>query len=1097
MWKGIVTALLAALTVSAQTVTGRISGQVTDPAGASIPGAAITVTNTATSLRWTATTNDHGDYVVTTLPPGPYSVAVEVAGFRRSVKSGLDLVSDGRLTADFGLQIGDTSTAVEVTATAGEAVNVVSGEMSRTIDQNQVQDLALNGRNYMQLVSLIPGSALLNDDQLAMTTSLSTQGQAINGNRPNTNNITVDGAYNLDAGANGSQINNVGIDFIREVQVKTSNFSAEYGRQSGASVNVVTRSGGNQFHGSLFEFARNDKFDARNFFSPEKPTLRFNNFGYSLGGPILKGKLFFFGGQEWKYIRRYTDPVRRTLPTRAERRGDFSQRTGTLNLPGTATPVPGRDISSLMTPNGKAIASVYDRMEQLATSYADTPTGNNALYQLSNPFDFRQELLRIDYRLNDRHNFYGRYLHDSYDLVDPLGSFVVSQIPTVPTNRVRPAQSWQLAHTWMISPSLIHEARGNAGWHSQRAFLVGDDWTSSKYGFNFKELYQGGGRYPAGIPTVTVTGFSGFSGPTYYVSTTTDISYSDTLTWTTGTHTFKFGFLYTRNRKDANGRPPLTGAVDFNPSGNGMTTGNAFADALLGNFRTYSEAQYDPIGMFRFSQYDAFATDQWKVNRKLSIEYGVRFQALLPVYAVANNIANFVPALYDPARAVTVLPNGSLVQNSGFIYNGLVRAGNGVPQDQLGRVPDGNSPLVLSVPAGAPRGLVPATYPFAPRFSFAYAPARDGRTAIRGGFGMFYDRFDQTAIVQGGLAMPPYGERVQYENGQLADPTSGRPQDRGVIAAIRPLDPDLKYPYTMNYSLSVQRELPSGIFVEAAYVGNQSRHLQRQPDINLPSFALQVANAALPAAQRASINALRPYKGYSQILMRLSDANSNYNALQLYATRRAGLLTWTASYTWSKALTDSSSNTESSDAPFDRHFNYGPASFDRTHIFVATWNFRMPSLSGFHSLVRGVAGGWELSGIGRAQSGQAFTITSATAISTRRADYVGGSVDQPSGGRTVNQWFNTAAFAAPPADRFGNAGFGIVRGPGLVLFDFSLRKQFALTDRLRLKFQADAFNIFNKANFRGLSTVTTDRDFGAVTASGPGRNIQLGMRMTF
>ncbi len=1095
--RSLVCVALCCAAVWGQSVNGRISGQVTDPAGASVPGVAVTITKAATSLTWNATTNERGDYLVTTLPPGTYSVALEAPGFRKSVRNGLDLVADGRLTADFVLQLGDTATTVEVTATAGEVVNVVSGEVSRTIDQNQVQDLALNGRNYMQLVSLIPGSALLNDDQLAMTTSLSTQGQAINGNRPNTNNITVDGAFNLDAGANGSQINNVGIDFIREVQVKTSNFSAEYGRQSGASVNVVTRSGGNSYHGSVFEFVRNDKFDARNFFSPDKPTLRFNNFGYSIGGPIVKGKLFFFAGQEWKYIRRYTDPTRRTLPTRAERAGNFSGRTGTLNVPGTQTPLEGRNISSVITPNGRAIAAVYDRMEQLATSYVDTPTGNNTIYQLNNPFDFRQELLRIDYRLNDRHTLYGRYLHDDYNLIDPLGSFVVSQIPTVPTNRVRPAQSWQLAHTWMISPSLIHEARVNAGWHSQRAFLSSDDWMNSKYGFNIKELFEGGGRYPTGIPTVTIAGFSGFSGPTYYVSTTTDISYSDTLTWMTGAHAIKAGFLYTRNRKDANGRPPLTGQVDFNASGNAMTTGNAFADALLGNFRTYTEAEYDPIGMFRFSQYDAYLTDQWKVSRRLSIEAGVRFQALLPVYTVANNIANFVPSLYDPARAVTVLPNGSVVQNSGFLYNGLVRAGEGVPQDQLGRVPDGNNPLVLSVPAGAPRGLVNGSYPFAPRFSFAYSPTRDGKTAIRGGFGMFYDRFDQTAIVQGGLAMPPYGERVQYENGQLADPTSGRPQQRGVIAAIRPIDANLKWPYTMNYSLSVQREMPSGIFVEAAYVGNVSRHLMRQPDINLPSFSAQVANAALPAAQRASTNALRPYKGYSQILMRLSDANSNYNSLQLHATRRKGLVTWTVSYTWSKALTDSSSNTESSDEPFNRRFNYGPASFDRTHILVTTWNARTPALRNTHRVVRTVAGGWELSGIGRGQTGQPYTVTAATAIGTRRADYLGGDLQLPSEERSVNRWFNTAAFAAPPVDRFGNSGFGVLRGPGLVLFDFSLRKQFSITERVKLKFQADAFNAFNKANFRGLNVSTTDRDYGSVTASGPGRNVQLGMRMTF
>jgi hypothetical protein len=736
-------------------------------------------------------------------------------------------------------------------------------------------------------------------------------------------------------------------------------------------------------------------------------------------------------------------------------------------------------------------------MEQLATRYTDTPTANNAIYQLSNPFQVRQDLIRIDYRINEKRSLYGRYMHDSYDLVDPFGSFVVSQLPDVPTNRVRPATSWQLGHTWMIAPNLINEMRGNAGWHSQRAFLSTQDWTRDRYGFTFPELFQGGGRYPTGVPDVSVNGFSGFSGPTYYVSTTTDISFSESLTWIKGEHTMKFGFLATRNRKDANGRPPLTGSLTFNPSGNPNTTGNAWADTLLGNFRTYTEAQYDPIGMFRFSQYDAYVTDQWKLSRRLSIEYGIRYQSLLPVTTDANNVANFVPALYEPKRAVTVLRDGTLVAGSGNIYNGLIRAGEGVPADQLGRVPDGNSPAVLSVPAGAPSGLHAGANPVAPRFSFAWAPTRDNKTAVRGGFGMFWDRIDETAIVQGGLVMPPFGERIQLENGNLKDPTSGKPSARGVIATIRPIDDKLKWPYTMNYSLGIQRELGAGIFVEASYVGNQSRHQMRQPDINMPAFADLVANAKLPAAQQSVTNSLRPYLGYSSILMRLSDANANYNGLQLYATKRKGWFTWTASYTWSKALAEASSNTESSDVAGDRHYNYGPASFDRRHVFVSTFNAKLPLLKGHAAWQRSVAGGWELSGITRYQTGQYYTITANTAIGTRRAQYVGGAVDLPADQRSQAKWFNTAAFTAAPADRFGNAGSGIVGSPGLELWDFSLRKQFVITERTRLRFQADFFNAFNKANLRGLSTVVTNNNFGSLTASGPGRDIQFGLKLNF
>ena len=411
---------------AAQTITGRISGTITDANGAAVPGVTVKITNEATQQARTATTDSNGFYVVTNLPVGIYTLSVEHQGFKQSRKTGYNLVADGRLTVDFALETGAVTETVEVTAAAGETVNSVSGEIARVIDQDQVQDLALNGRNYLQLTSLIPGAPLLNDDQLGLMTSLSVT-QPINGSRGNANSLSVDGGFNLDSGSNGSQINNVGIDFIREVNIKTSNFSAEYGRNSGASVNVVTRSGGNQFHGSVFEFLRNDKLDANNFFNNSRnvarPSLRYNNFGWSLGGPIIKDKFFFFGGMEWKYIRRFTNATLQTIPTRAERRGDFSARanvflkdptkTGACNATTQTACFPNPKVipANLLTPDGRAIAAVYDAMEKQAVSYTDTPTANNALYQQPNPFDFRQEIIRLDYRVNEKHTLYGRYIH--------------------------------------------------------------------------------------------------------------------------------------------------------------------------------------------------------------------------------------------------------------------------------------------------------------------------------------------------------------------------------------------------------------------------------------------------------------------------------------------------------------------------------------------------------------------------------------------------------------------------------------------------------------------------------------------------------------
>src|SRR2546425_2372675 len=333
--------ICATLSMHGQTIPGRISGTVKYKAGGVIPNASVTVTNTATNLVRTATADGSGFYTVTNLPVGTYTVMGELKGFKKALQNDNVLTADARLTVDITLEPGEVSETVLVTsASLGETVNTTSGEVARVIDQEQVENLALNGRNYMQLTTLIPGAPLLSDDQLGLMTGLGTS-QPINGTRGNQNLLTVDGGFNLDSGSNGSQINNVGIDFIREVNIKTSNFSSEYGRNSGASINVVTRSGENKFHGSAFEFLRNDKLDANSFFNNAKkiprPVLRYNNFGGSFGGPIKKDKFFFFVGLEWKLIRRSVTSPFRTLPSSLERSGDFSVRLrGPDGIVGTA-----------------------------------------------------------------------------------------------------------------------------------------------------------------------------------------------------------------------------------------------------------------------------------------------------------------------------------------------------------------------------------------------------------------------------------------------------------------------------------------------------------------------------------------------------------------------------------------------------------------------------------------------------------------------------------------------------------------------------------------------------------------------------------------
>jgi Carboxypeptidase regulatory-like domain len=1107
-------ALLAVLTTpsaGAQTNTGQITGIVRDASGGVLPGVTVTVTNIGTGISSTDVTGPDGSFTVTNLAVGRYTVAAELQGFRKAEKTGFELNANGRISADFALGVGALTETVDVTAVKGETVNRTSGEIARVIDGAQVRELALSGRNYLELASLIPGAVMLDDDQMAITTGLGTGGTVINGNRGNSNNLMVDGGFNLDSGSNGSMINNVGIDFIEQVAIQTSNFAADLGRNAGAAINVVTRSGTNRFSGSVFETFRDDSLDAANFFSPRdasgntiKAKLEFNDYGGALGGPILRNRLFFFGGVEFKTLDRQESPLRRTLPTRAELNGDFSGRTTIINDPTTGQPFAGNVIpQNRITADGRAIARVYEAMIAKATVYNGTPTANNATYQLDFPFDWRQDLLRLDYRPTANHSFYLRYLHDKYDLIEPRGTFINADLPTIPTNRVRPGYGYQVAHSWVVRPNLVNEVKLNASWNGQRIPPVGDVWRRDTYSFAFPQVFNGG-RYDEGIPNVTFSGTGApheLTGPSEsLLSPTTDITAQNTATWMASTHTLRFGFLVTRNRKDQNGRFQHTGAVNFNPSANPNTTGLAFADALLGNFRTYSEGADDPLGFFRFTQYAAFASDNWRVRPDLSLEVGVRYEISNPTYTQGNNISNFDPALYDPGAAVTLTRAGAIVPGSGNPYTGLIRAGDGIPSDQEDRVTIDPAAAAL-IPTGAPRGLYDTHHLFMPRFSAAYTLRE--KWVLRGGVGLFYDKPEGNVIFSQ-VNLPPFVPSVAVENANLANPLAGQPS-AAVLGTVNAIDPNLDIPRQLNFSVSVQRELPGGHFTEVAYVGNRGRDLLWQPEINQASFEALRANAALPAAERANTNFLRPYKGYSSIRQRRSDAFANYNSLQLYLNKRRGDIRYTVSYTLSKAIGLGSGNGDNPlaaegftpGAVEDLDFFVGPTTYDRRHALVTTWTYEMPFLRERRDIAGYVLGGWEVSGKTRWQSGQYLTVTGNTSIGTRRADYVGGEISLPSDQRNEDRWFNTAAFATAPNDRRGNSSIGIIEGPHLQQWDVSFRKAFRVPGDAKITLRADVFNVFNRVNFNNPNVVVTNAAFGTIDSAKIPRQTQLIVKFEF
>ncbi len=1085
------------ITLHAQTSFGQIAGTVNDPTGAAVSGASITVTNVDTKVARIVVADSNGYFVLTSLPIGNYTLQATAAGFRGEQRTGISITADAHITADFQLQIGGATDTVSVSAVLGETLNTTSGELAHVIDPAQVANLPLNGRNYIQLMTLIPGAITTNPDNFAITTSLASNTQSINGNRADSSNLTVDGAYNQVAGSNSSLMNNVSPDFIQEVKIATSNFSAEYGRTSGPAFNIVTKNGTNSLHGGVFYYMRNNYLDARNYFAAKKTQLIYNDFGYNVGGPVFRNKLFFFVGEEWRRLRQQASPTRFTIPDSAQLAGNFGSTQ--LYYPGTKTPIPGNNISSLITPDGQAIANVYKTMAGLGLSYSDTATANNLTLAPSNPLNFRQDFVRLDYHINDKHFLYGRWISDHNTLIDPYGTFSDSGVlPTTPTQRNRPGQSVLLAYTWNISPSIINQAQANFSYAAQRIPPYGVNWERSTFGFQYNRLFPGGGSYPNGIPKVAITSYAPFQGPNFALkSPTTDIEVGDSVSIVKGNHLIKAGVIVIRDRVDQNGRPYYTGNINFTTGNNPNTTGNAMADALIGNFQSYSEASADPTGHFRFTQPEAFAQDSWRVFRNLSVEYGIRFQYIQSMYTQGNNMANFDPQVYAAGKPVTLNPNGTLVPNSGNPFNGLVRAGSGVPSDQTARVPNINTSLFPLIPAGGPRGLYNMNGAFGPRFGFAYS-AND-KTSIRGGYGVFYFR-PEGNLTFSSVNVAPFLTNTEFDNGNLATLGTGTPVTGALQGNISAVNPGLINPYVQQYSLGIQRQLPYDMLLETSYVGNVGRHLVRQPNINFPDLGAIAAGQAAGAAQNPKVtyvnNYFNPYKGYSAINMWLSDSNTNYNALQLYLSKRAGKLTFTAGYTYGKNLGDSSSNNFTLENWRDLGYNYGSLSLDRKHAFVATAVWQIAALRNQNAFVRETLGGWQLSGVGRAQSGPYYSITGNTSTGTRRADFVGGPYLVQSG-RNANNYINKAAFKAAPDTRFGNSGVSAVEGPGLQQIDATLAKTFAAERRVQGRFQADMFNVLNRTNYSNLNATTTNSNFGTITSAYPPRQMQFGLKILF
>lgn len=1100
--------LLCAFTsMSAQLTTGQLSGTVRDSSGAVLPGVKIEVTNQQTSLNRAAFADKEGYYVVPNLPVGSYVLRVERSGFKAYSQSRIQVTAGERLDVNPTLEVGNTSETVSVTA-QGETVETESGTVGSLIDGSQVRDLALNGRNAAQLLMLLPGVTTGTDQFDRGSIAFGGVGDFyVNGTRSTSNAVTIDGGSNQDSGNVVSMTNNVGVDFLQEVKVQSSGYSAEYGRNGGGQINFATRSGTDHFHGTLLEFFRNDKLNARGFFSPKVEELRLNNFGWNLGGPIAiprysKGhnKLFFFIGQEYK--RRVDGDTRRaTIPTRAERSG-ISGATATLTYPAnfsiaalrgqpitdpsraTAANPTGRNILPLQyaTANGLATLKIYDVMETQAALYLDTPTANNITFQLPNVDIRREDIGRFDFQPSTKNQFALRAVHDTGSNSVP---YETGTIPTFRATRRNRATNIQLAWTRVQSSRTVNEAAVNSNYLFLERVPYGTFASASRYGLNLKELY-GNDISTYGIPVISISGYTGISGARANPrSPVWDFSVRDNLSHLAGRHQLKTGFIFFRDRKNERTNSPLTGNFSFNPSGNINSTGNALLDVLLGNYNQYTESDVDKINRNRFSQFESYVADTWKARPNLTIDYGLRYYMMQAPHLTDNQASTFLPSAYNQASAQKIIPSGA---GAGEIVPGLGQPLNGIAIAGQGSVGP---------------GFYSTQNKFSPRFGFAYDPSRHGTFAIRGGGAIYYDRLPAGDLATAG-GNPPFVNTVTLFNGSVDNISAGRTAQFPV--AVTSYRPDVQAPAIYNWNLGFQKKIVLSSLLDINYVATQGRHLLRQVNLNQVTPAAQYLNPTL------NQNSLRPYQGFTNINLWESSASSSYHGLQTSLTRRySSLITYSVAYTWSKALTDASDKNGIPEDSTNLRRERSHASYDRNHVFVASYVYHLPFFRASKTFLGRVAGGWDLSGITQLQSGQWLTPTISTPTGTRRPDrvgdvsyfdpritqtFTGGNNQQVSG----NFYFDPTpgkSFVVPLPTLYGNSAPYVLRGPGRNNTDLSLFKVFQLSEQRTIQFRAEAFNAFNHASFRNPNTNASSRDYATISDAGPPRLLQLGLKFLF
>lgn len=1069
----------------AQDTTAILEGQVTDPAGGVVVGATVQAIHTKTGYTQTQTTTSAGRFHLA-VPSGEYSLHVSSPNFAKYVQNGIELNVSQTARVDVQLPLAREKDTVTIVA---ERAHVDSGStvIGNVVTGRQLVDLPLNGRNFTQLGLLQPGVAPLTAGVSAAGGSLRAgQAYAVNGQRPESNNYLLDGSTNVSR-VDGGYALKTPVDAIQEFRILTHTAPAEYGGTSGATTTVITRSGSNEVHGTLYEFLRNDKLDARNFFASSVEPLKQNQFGATIGGPLRKNKDFLFGFYEG-FRNRQGITKAATVPSDRQRVGDFSE----LRDPQTGQPVPlinylsgqpfpGNQIpQEMMNPTVLKLVQFYPHANSGPNLFVTTQMKNNHSDQGG---------ARYDHVFSERDQLSMRYTRSAGSNLDPL-SVSGADVPGFPVGEDFNTQSATISETHLFSGSTMNIFRAAFFRNVFNTNNPQNRTSPRQLGFNYDSTLDAA----EGPPFFIVSGYASIGNPITGPRETTQNSYEihDSLSHTTGAHSFKFGVEFRRNQINMSQGIASNGFFVFAP----FPISDSFGSFLFGFPVVFFQGGGDMNRGLRNIDFATYGQDEWRVSSRLTINYGLRWEVSTPFTDIRNRMNS-----WSPGQQSKVFPNAP---------NGLLFPGDP-------GVPNGIAPVYR-------KGLMP-------RIGLAWDPNGSGKTSIRAAYGIFYDTF--TNGVGGPLQAPlsalPWTQARQLPppinftnpwNGQNPFTANSFPQPTTVLT----IENGMRPPYAQNWNFSIQRSFGSYL-LDARYIGNKGTRLPRMIEGNPAVYG--------PGSTSQNIDQRRIYAGcrtpsgpcdFGSVGLITNSTNSTYHAAQLALSRRFNNgLSFLVSYTYSKSLDYVSTFNVAGSAPrlvagendlaqnpFDLKAEHGPSLFDARHRLVWSGSYEIPIPQGANGFAKAVLGGWQINTIANFSSATPFTVYDSANVSQQgsapeitgfyssRPDLIS---DPNNGPRTAAQWITRSAFRrldpVAEAGRFGNQGRNAVRGPGIANVDLSLLKTFSLAERLRLQFRAECFNIANHANFGLPDNDVASPNFGRVLEAGAPRLMQFGLKLLF